>query len=203
MGKKNLRPWLTIPGADWIFFTENPVRTLYAELPNTWILNLFRNVSYLYVSYLINRYLLVIKTPCFKRGYNIYDKSFILLFFWIYSDDSSAIIHATVIFAYEIVMYHTVKRVFLNFVFSRTAVSTPSQSAQRGSEAVSEWENNAYGTSLPSGDYRSVSVSTARPPPISGHLARTRCRLSEMKTETSYRHPRRAVLAFMRGARRN
>ena len=61
-----------------------------------------------------------------------------------------------------------VKRVFLNFVFSSTAVSTPSQSAPRGSEAVSEWDNNAHGIPLPSGDYR--SVSTARPPPISGHL---------------------------------
>ena len=33
-------------------------------------------------------------------------------------------------------------------------------------------------------------------------LARTRCRLSEIKTEISCRHPRRA-LAFMRGVRRN
>ena len=69
MGKINLRPWLTIPGADWIFFPENPVRS---AMPNTWILiNLFRNVSYLCVSYLINRYLLVIKTPCFERRYMI------------------------------------------------------------------------------------------------------------------------------------
>ena len=56
----------------------------------------------------------------------------------------------------------------LKIVFSRTAVSTPSQSSLRGSGAVFDRGNNAHAMSLPSGDYQ--AISTARPPPISGHL---------------------------------
>ena len=56
----------------------------------------------------------------------------------------------------------------LNFVFSRTVRSTPSQSAPRGSGAVSDRDNHAHAMSSPSDDYR--AISTPRPPPISGHL---------------------------------
>jgi transposase len=56
----------------------------------------------------------------------------------------------------------------LNFVFSRTGSSTPSQSAPRGSGAVSDRDNHAHAMSSPSGDYR--AISTPRQPPISGHL---------------------------------
>ena len=41
----------------------------------------------------------------------------------------------------------------LNFAFSRTARSTPSQSAQRGSGALSDQDNHAHAMSSPSGDY--------------------------------------------------
>ena len=56
----------------------------------------------------------------------------------------------------------------LNFVFSRTASSTPSQSAPRGSRAVSDRERQVHAMSSPSGGYR--AISTARPPPTLSHV---------------------------------
>ena len=196
MGKINLRPWLTIPGADWIFFPENPVRS---AMPNTWILiNLFRNVSYLCVSYLINRYLLVIKTPCFERRYMI--KASYYYF--------SGFIATTVMLSSMRLLFLRTKSsctIRLNASFWTSCFrGRPFPRLPRAPYAALQPSLNEKITRMSCHCYRATTV-LYRP---RGHhqsraiLARTRCRLSEMKTEISCRHPRR-VLASMRGVRRN